>query len=73
MFLLNKNITHDGHSYPSGSEIKKSDSGFNDLLKSGHINESVAPNVEQVAIACPILEESKEESQPELRKQKFRK
>ncbi len=40
MFLLNKNVLHNGKSYPKGSEIKKGDDGFEALVKNGHAEEA---------------------------------
>lgn len=36
MFVVNKNISHNGKDYLNGSEIKKGDAGFDELVKAGH-------------------------------------
>lgn len=38
MFVVNKNIIHNGKSYPKDTEIKKTDDGFDELIKTGHVD-----------------------------------
>ncbi len=37
-YVMNKNVQHNKSEYPKGSEIAESADGFNELLKSGHID-----------------------------------
>jgi hypothetical protein len=39
MYLLNKNVTHNGKAYPKGSEIKEGDEGFKAVVGAGHASE----------------------------------
>ncbi len=39
LYKVNKNVEHNGKSYPKDGEIKESDEGFKDLLQAGHAEE----------------------------------
>ncbi len=57
---MNKNVEHDGKSYPKGSEIKESDNGFKALTSVGHADEveSSEPEKEvEAPIEQPVQEE----------------
>ena len=38
MFKVNKNLNHNGVAYKAGDEIAESASGFQELLKAGHVD-----------------------------------
>jgi len=62
MFVVNKNINHNGKSYAKDSEIKESDAGFKELLKSGHVNEGIGkPISAQAEVAVDVVVESEYE------------
>jgi len=58
---LNKNVNHNGKDYAKGSEISKSDEGFDVLVKSGHAD--LVGGQEQVPEQLPEGSESEEQSE----------
>jgi hypothetical protein len=56
MYLVNKNINHNGKDYPKGSEIKSSDAGFKDLLGAGHLDEVNGSSKKAEPEAAPEVE-----------------
>jgi hypothetical protein len=46
MYVVNKNIEHNGKSYSKGSEIKKDDKGFDLLKQAGHVEALSEPKAE---------------------------
>lgn len=61
MFVINKNINHNGKAYAKDSEIAKDDANFELLMKAGHVNEGTGkPMVAQAEAAAPMDEGSDE-------------
>ncbi len=61
MYLLNKNIDHNGKQYPKGCEIKKDDGNFAMLMNAGHVDE-IKPTAKAPAEAAPEVGQSAEQS-----------
>lgn len=72
MYVMNKNVSHNGKDYPAGSEIKPGDEGFKELLKAGHVNEGkgavAQAAVEDAPEQAPAEESESEESEDKGRK-----
>lgn len=38
-YVMNKNVVHNGKSYPKATEIEEGSEGFNELKEAGHVDE----------------------------------
>lgn len=68
-YVVNKNITHSGKSYPKGSPISEGDAGFKELLQAGHLNDGAEP---KVAVPAEVMEGQGVEVDAENNKKKGR-
>lgn len=66
--VMNKNVIHNGKSYPKGSEILPSDDGFQQVKNSGHVDE--IEGEAQAEMSAPEAAEEQQAEQPKKGKRK---
>lgn len=65
MYVMNKNVEHNGKAYLKGQEIKPGDAGFDIIVKAGHADKSVEPS--PAKMSSPEAEKSQASDESEDR------